>query len=120
MTLYEPMEVLNSVKEPFNKNTVWLYPNDGDIEVRVFDKGWKVLCTTKDTGLSDESKQQVQNLVNELINSLSFKFNKEYGKHKSTLLKLMDRNKELESKLSELENKVDKLTKRYGTLLAKN
>jgi len=47
------MEVLTSVKEPFNKNTFCIYPNNGDIEIKLYDKGWKVLFTTKDLGLSD-------------------------------------------------------------------
>lgn len=121
MKQYEPMDVLNSVKEPFNKNTFWIYPNEEDIEVKLFDKGWKTIFTTKDLGLSDIAKEQVENLVNELRNTLNFKFNKEYGKYKSTLVNLMNRNRELELQLSKLEAKVDKLTKRYGnTLLAKN
>ena len=120
MAQYDPMEVLNSIKEPFNKNTVWIYPNDENVEVRVFNKGWKTIVNTKDLGLSEESKQQVENLVNETINSLTYKFNKEYGKHKNTLIKLMERNRELEQKLNDLENKIDKLTKRYSTLLVKN
>ena len=120
MTQYEPMEVLTSVKEPFNKNTFWIYPNNGDIEIKLYDKGWKILFTTKDLGLSDQSKQQVENLVNEFKNTFNSKFIKEYGKHKNSILKLMNKNRELEQKIIELENKVDKLTKRYGTLLVKN
>jgi len=52
MTQYEPMEVLTSVKEPFNKNTIWIHPVNGEFEVKINDKGWKVLFTTKDLGLS--------------------------------------------------------------------
>jgi hypothetical protein len=32
----------------------------------------------------------------------------------------MSRNRELEHRLNELENKLERLTKRYGTLMAKN
>ena len=121
MMQFEPMEVLYSVKEPFNKNTLWIYPNnENNIEIKVFDKGWKVLLTTEDLGLSEKSKQWIENLVNKNFNMFNFKFNKEYGKHKSTLLTLMNKNKELEIKINDLNNKIDKLTKRYGTLLAKN
>lgn len=120
MAQYEPMEVLNSIKEPFNKNTVWIYPGNEDIEVRIFNKGWKTVVNTKDLGLSEESKQQVEKLVNEAINVLNYKFNREYGKHKGILINLMEKNKQLEQKLSDLENKLDKLTKRYSTLLVKN
>jgi hypothetical protein len=51
------MEVLKSVKEPFNKNTLWIYPIDGDFEFKIFDKGWRIIGTTKDLGLTDNSKQ---------------------------------------------------------------
>ena len=74
------MEVLYSVKEPFNKNTLWIYPNnENNIEIKVFDKGWKVLLTTEDLGLSEKSKQWIENLVNKNFNMFNFKFNKEYG-----------------------------------------
>jgi hypothetical protein len=53
MTQYEPMEVLTSVKEPFNKNTLWIHPIDENLEIKIYDKGWKVLFTTKDLGLSN-------------------------------------------------------------------
>lgn len=120
MTQYEPMEVLTSIKEPFNKNTLWIHPIDENLEIKIYDKGWKVLFTTKDLGLSNQSKQQVENLVNEFKNVFNSKFLKEYGKHKNSILRLMEKNRELEQKLYELEIKVDKLTKRYGTLLVKN
>lgn len=120
MKQYEPMDVLNSVKEPYNKNTFWIHPDEEDIEVKLFDNGWKTIFTTKDLGLSNTAKEQVEKLVNELRNTLNFKFNKEYGKCKTTIVNLMNRNRELELQLSKLEAKVDKLTKRYGTLLAKN
>lgn len=120
MTQYEPMEVLTSVKEPFDKNTIWIHPVDGEFEVKINDKGWKVLFTTKDLGLSTQSKQQVENLINEFKNTFNSKFLKEYGKHKNSILMLMDKNRKLEQKLADIEVKLDKLIKRYGTLLVKN
>lgn len=115
------MEVLTSIREPYSKNTLWIYPNpiDNNIEIKIFNKGWKVLFTTKDVGLTNESKQQVENLAKELKNVLNFKLNKEYGKLKTTILNLLNKNRELESRINELENKLSKLTKRYGTLLVK-
>ena len=117
MNQYEPMEVLTSVREPFNKNTLWIYPTGEDIEVKIYDKGWRIIFSTKDLA---QSKQQVINLVNEFKETFNSKFIKEQGKQKSSLLKIMNKNRELEQKITELENKVDKLTKRYGTLLVKN
>jgi hypothetical protein len=42
------MEVLTSVREPFNKNTLWIYPTGEDIEVKIYDKGWRIILSTKD------------------------------------------------------------------------
>ena len=120
MTQYDPMEILKSVKEPFNKNTLWIYPIDGNFEFKIFDKGWRIIGTTKDLGLTDNSKQQVENLVNEFKNTFNFKINKQFAKCTATLLNLMSKNRELEHRLNELENKLERLTKRYGTLMAKN
>jgi hypothetical protein len=50
-------EILISLREPFNKNVLWIYPKDNEIELKVFDKGWKVLFTTKDKGLSKLSSE---------------------------------------------------------------
>lgn len=120
MTQYEPMEVLTSVREPFNKNTLWIHPHDDLIEVKIYNKGWKILLTTKDVGLTEVSKQQLNTLINEFVNNFNFKFKKEYGKHKAALLTLINKNRELEAKISELDAKLNKLIKRYGTLTAKH
>lgn len=120
MNQYEPMEVLTSVREPFNKNTLWIHPHDDLIEVKIYNKGWKILFTTKDVGLTEVSKQQLETLVNEFTNSFNFKFKKEYGKHRAALLTLINKNRDLELKVNELETKLNKLIKRYGTLMAKH
>lgn len=120
MTQYEPMEVLTSVREPFNKNTLWIHPHDDLIEVKIYNKGWKVLFTTKDVGLTEVSKQQLETLVNEFKNSFNFKFKQEYGKHRAALLTLTNKNRELEIKVGELEAKLNKLIKRLGMLIAKH
>ena len=57
MTQYDPMEVLNSVREPYNKNTLWIHPLIDGFEIKVFEKGWETLLSTKDFGLSEMSKQ---------------------------------------------------------------
>lgn len=111
--------VLISFREPYSKNTLWIKPNKDIIEVNVFNKGWKTILTTKDLGLSEKSKQQVIELINESITSLSSKLSKSQGQYKNSMINLINKNKELENKISELENKIDKLTKRYGTLLVK-
>lgn len=113
-------QVLISPREPYSKDTLWIYiGKDGVIEFRVFNKGWKTIFSTTDQGLSEKSEQQVQDLVNKFENSFNFKFNKVQGKYKNTFLSLMDKNRQLEQKVNELENKIEKLTKRFGTLLLK-
>lgn len=118
MIFNDPSEVLINKREPYSKNTVWICPIDDDnFEIRLFNKGWKAIFTTKDSGLSEKSKEQIDNLVKLLSNTLTSKLTKEYGRHKSSLIQLRDKERELENKVNDLENKLDKLTKRYATLL---
>ena len=117
MIFNEPAEVLINKREPFNKNSVWICPNDDGFEVKLFNKGWEPIFSTQDKGLSEKSKEQIDNLVKLLTNTLNSKLTKEYGRHKSSLIQLRDKERELENKVNELENKLDKLTKRYATLL---
>ena len=116
---YDPAEVLIHVREPFNKNTLWIHPHDGIIEVKVFDKKWIVIASTEDKGLSDKSEEQTDNLVSQTKNTILSKFKKVYSQQKQSMIVLRDRQKELEEKIIELENKLDKLTKRYATLRVK-
>ena len=112
-------EVLISVREPYNKNTLWIKPIDDNIEFNIFDKGWKTVITTKDLGLSNKSEQQVIDLINESEKSFKLKLNKINGNYKNSVINLIKRNRELEQRVFDLENKIDKLVKRYGTLLGK-
>ena len=112
-------DVLISIREPFDKNTFWICPKDDIIEGKVFNKGWKVISTTEDKGLSQKSEQQVIELVKKSENSLSSKLNKIQGQYKNSIVNLIQKNKELEQKIFELETKLDRLTKRYSTLLVK-
>ena len=112
-------DVLISTREPFDKNTFWISSKDDIIEGKVFDKGWKVIATTEDKGLSEKSKQEVTELVKKSENSLSSKINKVQGQYKNSVISLIKKNKELEQKIFELENKLDRLAKRYSTLLVK-
>ena len=113
-------DVLIHVREPYNKNTLWVQPHDGIIEVKIFDKGWKVIASTEDKGLSEESDKQVSNLVNKCQSDLLLKFKNIYFKQKKDLIVLRDKEKNLEERVSELENKLDKLVKRYATLRTKS
>lgn len=117
--VYDTAEVLIHVREPFNKNTLWIHPHDNIIEVKVFDKGWKIIASTEDKGLSTKSEEQTRNLVKLSENSLMSKFKKIYSQQKQDLIVLKNRERDLEEKISDLESKLDKLAKRYATLRVK-
>lgn len=116
---YNPADVLISVREPFNKNTFWIFPHDGIIEAKVFEKGWKVIFSTEDKGLSKLSAEQVQNLVTNLQENISLKLKKHLGKCSTDSLLLIKKQKELEEKINELEERLKKITKRQQTMLVK-
>ncbi len=116
---YAPSDVLISVREPFDKNTLWIHPHEDDIDVKIFKKGWKVLSSTKDLGLSNLSKTQVESLVNTTKEDLITLIKKYLGKFSSSNIQLMDKQKQLELKIAELETKLDKLTKRYTSIISK-
>lgn len=119
MTQYKPMEVLTSVKEPYSKDTLWIHPLDQGFEIKIFNKGWETILNTNDLGLSEISEQQVKELVKSSENVFNFKLNKIQGQHRNSMLNIMNKNKELEQRIIDLENKLDRLTKRYSTLLVK-
>ena len=116
---YNPADVLISVREPFNKNTFWIFPHDGIIEGKVFEKGWKVIFSTEDKGLSKQSAEQVKDLVQALQENISQKMKKQLGKYSTDSLVLLKKQKELEEKLNEFDEKLKKITKRQQTMLVK-
>lgn len=117
---YEPSDVLVNLREPYDKNTVWIQPKNGIIRVKLYDKGkWNTIYSTEDTGLSKTSLLQVQELVDSLNTELTKKIAKQLGQYSSNSLLLVKRQKELETKISELESKIEKLANRYSSLLLK-
>lgn len=116
---YDPADVLIHVREPYSKNTVWIQPTGEDIEIKLFDKGWRTIFSTKDTGLSENSLQQVQELIESLQSKIDSKLLKQLGKENNNSIILVKRQKELETKINELEAKVEKLTTRYSALVTK-
>lgn len=113
---YEPSEVLISPREPYSKKTIWIHPKKDNIELKIFDKGWKILAQTKDTGLSDEAKSQVEVTNEELKNIIIEILKKQFGKFSSNSNILHERMKSLEERVKELEDKLDKMNKKYSTL----
>lgn len=116
---YNPADVLIGIREPFNKNTYWIHPHDGIIETKVFNKGWKVISTTEDKGLSSNAVEQVKNLVEALHVNILAKLKKQAGKYSSDSLVLLDKQKELERRIDEMDENMKKLAKRQQTMLVK-
>ena len=113
---YEPSDVLISLREPYNKKTIWIHPKSDNIEVKIYDKGWKIISQTKDTGLSEKSKNQIDEIFQgfqDLINGI---IKKQFGKFTSSSNVLLERQKALESKIQQLEDKIDKMNKKYSII----
>ena len=113
---YEPSDVLISLREPYNKKTIWIQPKPDNIEFKIYDNGWKVLFQTKDVGLSDKSKIQVEELNKEFNNFIIRVLRKYFGKFSSNNNILLERQKELEKKIKQLEDKIDKMNKKYSII----
>ena len=113
---YEPSDVLISLREPYNKKTVWIHPKSDNIEVKIFDNGWKIICQTKDTGLSDKSKNQIEQLNNEFKNFIIRIIKKQFGKFSSNNNILLERQRLLEERVKQLEDKIDKMNKKYSMI----
>lgn len=112
---YDFSEVLISPREPYDKKTIWIYPTNDDIQIKVFNKGWKTVCRTKDVGLSDESKNQIEKINLEFKDLIMEILRKQFGKFSSNNNIIYERQKTLEEKMKELEYKFDKLNKKYST-----
>lgn len=117
--MYNPMEVLQSPREPFNKNTLWISSKDGIIEGKVFDKGWKVIFTTEDKGLSSLSSEQVKEVVDSIKEELLEIIKKQYSKQNEDSIILKNWEQNMKSKILEMEEKLDKLNKRYSMIVTK-
>lgn len=109
-------EVLISLREPFNKRSIWIHPHKDYIEVKVFNKEWEVLSTTKDTGLSSLSSKQINELIENLKQEQDNKIIKQVTKFDMDSAVLLKKQKELEQEIFELNKKIDKLITKYNNL----
>lgn len=116
---YNPADVLIGVREPFDKNSLWIHPHDGIVEIKIFEKGWKVILSTEDKGLSIASLKQVNELVDDLYKSINVKLKKHLGRISSDTITTQNKYKDIENRIQELEDKVKKLTNRFQTTLVK-
>lgn len=117
---FNPADVLIHVREPFNKNTLWIQPKDDEIKVQIYDTNkWKTIFSTKDNGLSTLSLQQVKELISSLSVELNDKLVKQFNKQNANLSATLSKLRESDAKIAELDNKIEKLTKRYSTIMSK-
>lgn len=100
---YFPAETLVSTIEPKLKNVLWIYPLEDHYELRLYNKKWKTLFSTKDTGLSDLSEAQVLQLNNELKNEIIQLLQKQVNRLSNDILLLTNKNLELERRIKKLE-----------------
>ena len=113
---YEHSDVLISLREPYDKKTVWIHPKPDNIEVKIFDNGWKIICQTKDIGLSDKARNQVEQLNEEFKNFIIRIIKKQFGKFSSNNNVLLEKQKLLEERVKKLEDKIDKMNKKYSMI----
>lgn len=106
-------EVFVGIREPFSKNSVWIYTGDV-IEIRIFQNGWKTIYTTKELGLNDISRQEVIAFVNSCINEILNTLNNKTKRCISDILTLYKKYKDLENKINKLEVTISKLQKFIG------
>ena len=112
---YEPSEVLISPREPYNKNTVWIHPMKDNIEIKIYDDEWRIIAQTKDIGLSNKAKNQVEEIAEELRIAITEILKKQFGKFSSNSNILYNKCKSLEERIENLEDKFNRLNKKYST-----
>lgn len=116
-TDYEFSDVLISPREPYDKKTLWIHPTQDNIEIKLYyNNGWKTILQTKDTGLSDKAKNQVEQLNEEFKSFIIRIIKKQFGKFSSNNNVLLEKQKLLEERVQKLEDKIDKMNKKYSMI----
>lgn len=100
---YSPSEVLISIREPYDKNTLWIHPFKGYTEIKVYNEGWKLLFSTKDLGLSEVARKEVEKYNTETKELLISLLQKQINKLSNDVLLLTNKNIELEKRIKKLE-----------------
>lgn len=101
---YIPADVLISAREPYSKNTLWVYINNNIIEVRVFQKGWKTIFTSKDLGLSELATKQVNDILDLFTNKIQNSVEKLISKYNKDSIVLKNKQDNLEKRVKALED----------------
>ena len=101
---YSPSEVLISIREPYDKNTLWIHPFKGYTEIKVYNEGWKLLFSTKDLGLSEVARKEVEKYNTEIKELLISLLQKQINKLSNEVFLLTNKNIELEKRIKKLEH----------------
>lgn len=110
---YTPSEILISVREPYDKHTVWIHPHNNVVEIKIFDdKSWKIISTTEDKGLSPLQLKQVQNLIEQLKDFLMKKLQKYFNKFSTDFSTIFRWKQNTNEQITTLDNSVSKLSKK--------
>lgn len=101
-------EIVIGPREPYNKNTFWIKKRGQYFDMNLFNKGWETLSSTEDLGLSPKSKQQVEDMINE-IKQLYLKSLEEFKgiqslQSKKYLNKIKEQNEQIENLKKQLED----------------
>ena len=116
-TDYEFSDVLISPREPYDKKTLWIHPTQDNIEIKLYyNNNWKTISQTKDTGLSDKAKNQIEQLNEEFKSFIIRIIKKQFGKFSSNNNVLLEKQKLLEERVQKLEDKIDKMNKKYSMI----
>ena len=116
-TDYEFSDVLISPRAPYDKKTLWIHPTQDNIEIKLYyNNDWKTIFQTKDTGLSDKAKNQVEQLSEEFKSFIIRIIKKQFGKFSSNNNVLLEKQKLLEERVQKLEDKIDKMNKKYSMI----
>lgn len=112
-------KLLIGPREPYNKNTLWIQREGNEFNIKLFDKKWKILSSTKDQGLSPNSEKQVKDMIDEIKNLFIYNLEKFKSlnslQEKKYLNKINQQNKEIEI----LKKQVEDVTKKYNYLQLK-
>lgn len=104
------INIYQSKKEPYNKNDLWF--DTSSLDLKIFNKGWKVLASLNDAGLSPKSISELEDKLNNLKSSLM----KQIGKQSLDYLNIVNQNRELKVKVARLEQKIDRIMKKLNAI----
>lgn len=103
-----PSGIVISTVEPNNKDVLWIRPYNDYVEVKLYKKGWNVLFTSsKDKGLSEQSIEQVNQLIEDSENKTSKKLEMLSNRIANNSIVFTRQIDDLKRRVKELEDKIN-------------